>query len=55
MGRVREPAAGRQGLGNHLRQHAYEYRRKFDVELALIRRLKARRRCPRASTPGYPP
>jgi hypothetical protein len=30
----------KQGPAQHLQQHAYEYRRKFDVELASIRRLK---------------
>ena len=30
----------KQGPAKHLQQHAYEYRRKFDVELASIRRLK---------------
>jgi hypothetical protein len=30
----------KQGPAQHLQQHAYEYRCKFDVELASIRRLK---------------
>eukprot|EP01052_Picozoa_sp_SAG31_P022550 SAG31_NODE_1798_length_7243_cov_4.509518_1_plen_247_part_00 len=30
----------KQGPGRHLQEHAYEYRRKFDAELAAIRRLK---------------
>ena len=30
----------KQGPATHLQQHAYEYRRKFDAELAAIRRLK---------------
>ena len=29
-----------QGPAKHLQQHAYEYRRKLDTELASIRRLK---------------
>ena len=30
----------KQGPVTHLTQHAYEYRRKFDVELASIKRIK---------------
>ena len=42
------------GPGKHLLHHAYEYRRKFDVELALIRRLKARRHRSQPLTPDGP-
>ena len=30
----------KQGPAQHLLEHAYEYRRKFDVELASIKRIK---------------
>jgi hypothetical protein len=35
----------KRGPAQHLQNHAYQYRRKFDVELASIRRLKELQVC----------